>query len=200
MVALFLLAELFDVPLLTEPEPLRSGSGALAAFTGVALLVVDVVLPVPSSVVMVAHGALFGIVAGAALSMAGSLAAFAVAFALGRRGAGAVARVVHDEDRRRADLLLCDWGLVAIVLTRPIPMLAEMVGFAAGASALRWRAAFAAAALGCLPASVLYAIAGAAATRVAGGALVFAAVAVLALVAGAVARPRRRVLPQESRP
>ncbi len=37
-------------------------SGVVAALVGVGLLVADVVLPVPSSVVMLAHGALFGVV------------------------------------------------------------------------------------------------------------------------------------------
>ncbi len=45
-----------------------TGSGT-AAGPGVGLLVADIVLPVPFSVVMVAHGALFGIVPGAALSL-----------------------------------------------------------------------------------------------------------------------------------
>lgn len=48
-------------------------AGAVAAAVGVGLLVADVVLPVPSSVVMVAHGALFGVGLGAALSMLGRI-------------------------------------------------------------------------------------------------------------------------------
>ncbi len=41
---------------------------------GVGLLVADIVLPVPSSVVMVAHGALFGLRLGAVLSMVAPMA------------------------------------------------------------------------------------------------------------------------------
>ena len=190
MLALFALAQALDVPVLTDSQPLRGGSGPLAAAIGVTLLVIDLVLPVPSSVVMVAHGALFGIALGTALSTTGSLGAFALGFALGRRGGAAVAKVVGDEERQRADRLLSRWGAVAIILTRPLPMLAETVAFAAGASPLPWRSALAAAAVGSLPAAAVYAITGAAAASFAGGAVVFVAVAVLAIGAAAVVRPR----------
>jgi uncharacterized membrane protein YdjX (TVP38/TMEM64 family) len=46
----------------------RFGSrGTLTALLGTGLLVADVVLPRPSSVVMVAHGALFSVVGGTLL-------------------------------------------------------------------------------------------------------------------------------------
>lgn len=199
MVIVFALAEALDVPVLSDSEPLRGRSGALAAVMGVTLLVVDLALPVPSSVVMVAHGALFGIVLGTALSTVGSLGAFALGFALGRRGGAVVGKVVPDEERHRADGLLVRWGLVAVVVSRPLPMVAETVAFAAGASPLPWRWALAAAAVGSLPAAAVYAVAGAAAASFASGAVVFVAVAVLAIGAAAVLRATRAV-PEGSRP
>ncbi len=199
MLALFALVEATEAPLLTDSQPLHGRSQLAAALTGVTLLVVDVVLPVPSSVVMIAHGALFGIVPGAALSMTGSLGAFAVAFALGRRGASVVAKVVDADERRRADRLLGHWGLVAIILSRPVPMLAETVAFAAGASSLRWRSALPAAALASVPMTVVYAVAGAAAASFTHGAVAFGAVAIVALAAALVLRSNR-IVPQGSRP
>ncbi len=199
LLVLFVLAEALDVPVLTDAQPLRGRSGALAAVVGVTLLIADVFLPVPSSVVMITHGALFGVAAGTGLSVAGSLGAFAVAFALGRRAGGLLDRIVGPEERERADALLRRWGLVAIILSRPFPMLAETVALAAGASPLPWRRALAAAGLGCLPAALVYAIAGAAAASFASGAVVFVAVAVLALGAAAVVGGPRRVLHQGSR-
>ena len=58
MLLLFGLVEALGVPLLTDPRASLRGLGALAAPLGVGLLVADVVLPVPSSLVMIAHGAL----------------------------------------------------------------------------------------------------------------------------------------------
>ena len=53
---------------------------------GVGLLVSDVALPVPSSVVMVAQGAVFGLVVGALLALLGGVGATMTAYLLGRRG------------------------------------------------------------------------------------------------------------------
>ena len=58
---LFLIVEALHVPLLSDPTPWMKRGGVLAAVIGVGLLIADVVLPVPSSLVMVAHGALFGV-------------------------------------------------------------------------------------------------------------------------------------------
>jgi uncharacterized membrane protein YdjX (TVP38/TMEM64 family) len=200
MLVLFLLAEAFDVPFLTEPAPLGSRTGAVAAMLGVTLLVVDVVLPVPSSVVMITHGALFGVTIGMALSLVGSLGSFAAGFAVGRRGEPAVARLVPEEERRRADRFLLRWGLVGVVLTRPVPLLAETVSLMAGASPLRWRSALGAAALGCLPAAAIYAMAGALAASFATGAAVFIAVVVVAVAVAVVVVRAGGAAPQSSRP
>src|SRR5436190_208419 len=64
--------------------PMPKSAGPLAAITGVALLIADVFLPIPSSLVMIAHGALFGTAIGALLSPTGSVASALVGFALGR--------------------------------------------------------------------------------------------------------------------
>ena len=200
MLLLFLVAEAIDVPILTEPTPLGSRTGTAAAMVGVTLLVVDVVLPVPSSVVMITHGALFGVPMGMALSVIGSLGSFALGFALGRRGEPVVTRLVPEEERRRADRFLLRWGTVGVVLSRPVPLLAETVSFMAGASPLRWRAALGAAALGCVPAAAVYAVAGALAASFATGAVVFVAVVVVAAVVAAVVARSGRAVPLGRRP
>ena len=69
---LFLLVEWLQVPLLTDPSRWLERGGGWAALLGVGLLIADVVLPVPSSLVMIAHGALFGVAWGTLLSLVGS--------------------------------------------------------------------------------------------------------------------------------
>ncbi|HEX2063628.1 MAG TPA: VTT domain-containing protein [Acidimicrobiales bacterium] len=199
MLALFLVVEALDIPLLAEADPLGDRTGAVAAALGVTLLVVDVALPVPSSVVMITHGALFGALVGTALSVLGSLGSFSVGFALGRRGEPVVKRLVPEEERQRADRFLVRWGVVGVVLSRPVPLLAEAVSFVAGTSPLPWRPTLVAAALGCLPAAAVYAVAGAVAASFASGAVVFIAVVVLALGVGVLVVPRGGV-PGESPP
>lgn len=183
MLATFVVVDVLGVEPLRDPKPLLGAGGALTAVTGTGLLVADVFLPVPSSGVMLAHGALFGVVVGAALSLLGSLGAFAVGFGLGRRGSQTVGRLVSEEERSRADRLLRRWGVLAILVTRPVPILAETTAFVAGTSSLGWRPSLVAALVGSLPAALLYAVAGALAASFATGAVVFAVVVLLGLVA-----------------
>lgn len=142
----------------------RPTSGA--ALAGVGLLVADVFLPVPSSVVMVAHGALFGALPGMLLSLAGSTGATLVAVAVGRRGGALLDRLVPPAERARADRLLRRWGAVALVVTRPVPVIAETTALLAGASRLPWPRAITAAVVGSVPPALVFALAGDAARDV----------------------------------
>lgn len=202
--ASFLVVEYAGVPVLTDPQPLVGTAGPLAAAAGVGLLVADVVLPVPSSLVMVGHGTLFGVVVGALLSLAGSVGMAAVAFAIGRRGGGLLERVVPAAERHRADTLLDRWGPLALVVSRPMPMLAETVAILAGASPLGWARAMLAATVGAVPPAFVFAVTGSVAASFASTAVVFtlvlAAAVVICLVErrGAARRHPRAVGPAVS--
>jgi uncharacterized membrane protein YdjX (TVP38/TMEM64 family) len=181
LLVLFLLVEVTGVPLLKDPSPWLSSRGTLTvALLGTGLLVADVILPVPSSAVMVAHGALFGVVGGTLLSVVGSTGAALVGFSLGRRGGPLLARVVPPAERARADHILSRWGGLAIVVTRPVPLLAETVAIMAGTSPLGWRQAALAMLVGSLPPALLYALSGATAAALTSGVLVFGLVLLVA--------------------
>ncbi len=98
------------------------------ALAGAGLLAVDVLLPVPSSIVGTLLGARLGFAAGflAAFGglMTGQLAAYAASRALLRRKGG--------------DLPAAP-TLAALFLSRPVPVLAEAMALAAGAANLSWR-------------------------------------------------------------
>lgn len=180
MTVLFLAVEALGVPLLTDPAPWMEGGGALAACVGVGLLVADVLLPVPSSLVMVAHGALFGVAGGTLLSLVGSVGAALVGCWIGRRGGRLLERAVKPDEAARADYLLRRWGALAIIVTRPVPLLAETVALLAGASRMSWGRVAAAALLGSLPPALLYALTGAAVANLRSTALMFALVILVA--------------------
>ena len=170
---LFFVVEALGVPLLVDPTPWLNHGGVLAAMLGVGLLIADVVLPVPSSLVMVAHGALFGVLCGTLLSLAGSTGAAMFGFWIGRRGGRLLERLVTPEERERADSLLSRWGTLAIIVTRPIPLMAETVAIMAGASKLGGGRVALAALAGSLPPALLYALTGASAGRFQNTALMF---------------------------
>lgn len=180
---LFLLVEAWGVPFLTDPTPGVGAAGAAGAVLGVSLLVVDVALPVPSSLVMIAHGAVFGVGIGALLSLAGSTGATLLGFWLGRRGGSLLARFVSPQEQEAADRLLQRWGALAIIVTRPVPLLAETVAVLAGTSTLGWGKATLAAVVGAVPPAVLYALAGAASAGNGNVGLIF--IVVIALAGGA---------------
>ena len=158
---LFGLAEWAALPLLTDPQLAMRSAGVATALLGLGLLIADVFLPVPSSVVMVAHGALFGLVPGAALSLLGGVSAALVGFALGRRGRGVVERVTTPAQRAKADRLLTRWGPWAVVSTRAVPVLAETVAVLAGTSPMRWSVLICAGGAGTAVPALLYAAVGA---------------------------------------
>lgn len=193
LLLLFAVATASGVALLDDPTPLLRGGRIVAALAGMLLLVADVVLPVPSSLVMAAHGALFGTAAGALLSIAGSTAAALTGFALGRAGNDVIRRFVTPGEHDRAGALLRRWGVLAIALSRPVPILAETVAILAGSSPLTWRQAALAAAAGSLAPSLVYAWAGAHANGAASHALIFGGVlavtGVLWMIGRAKARP-----------
>jgi uncharacterized membrane protein YdjX (TVP38/TMEM64 family) len=176
--ALFGAAMALGLPV-EDARPWMGRGGAGAAAVGVTLLVVDVALPVPSSGVMLLHGMLFGLWVGAALSLAGSLGAAAVGFALGRAGNGRIRRLVTPEEHDRAGRLLARWGALAIVASRPVPMLAETVMILAGASPMPWGRAMLAALAGTVPAALAYAAVGATAASLQAGTAVFGGVVLI---------------------
>ena len=179
--AVFLVAEAFSLLPLDNPASWLSSGGVLAGVAGVGLLVSDVVLPVPSSLVMVVHGALFGVAIGTALSLLGGVGSALAGYGLGRVGGRPLLRSVCSEaERVRADLLVRRWGLLAVTATRPVPLLAETVAVVAGASRLGLVRTTVAAVAGSLPAALLYAVAGSRDVGAPSGLAVFAIVIAIA--------------------
>ncbi|MGH3923003.1 MAG: TVP38/TMEM64 family protein [Pseudonocardiaceae bacterium] len=176
-----------------------SSGGVFAGVAGVGLLVADVVLPVPSSLVMVIHGALFGVVIGTALSLLGGVGSALAGYGLGRVGGPPLLRMVCSQaERDRADLLIRRGGLLAVTATRPVPLLAETVAVIAGASCLGLVRTRVAAAAGSLPGALLYSVAGSWDVGAPSGLVVFTVV--IAIAASLWMLGRRRQGAGTSRP
>lgn len=179
-VLLFLTISALEIPILTDPTPWMSSASWQVALVGVGLLIADVLLPVPSSLVMIAHGLLFGIWWGTLLSLSGSVGATLLGFGIGRKGGRLMDRLVSREDKQRADLLLRRWGALAILVTRPVPLLAETTAIIAGSTTMRWRTTFISSVAGSLPAALVYAVVGAKAASLNKSLLVFVLLMILA--------------------
>jgi membrane protein DedA with SNARE-associated domain len=114
------------------------------------------------------------------LSLMGSVGAAVFGFAIGRRGGALLERVVTPAERARASSILARWGTLAIIVTRPVPLLAETVAIMAGASSMTWGAIVVASIAGSLPPALLYALTGAAVANLQNTALMFGIVLLVA--------------------
>jgi uncharacterized membrane protein YdjX (TVP38/TMEM64 family) len=130
------------VAALLDPPP----PPAVLAAAEIGVLAADILLPVPSSLVATLGGASLGLAAGTACGWAGltigSLAGWWLGWAAGRRSVTAL------DDREQAVLNARQrtLGPLLVVVSRPLPILAEAVALMAGATGMRWRTFLAAAA------------------------------------------------------
>jgi membrane protein DedA with SNARE-associated domain len=100
-----------------------------------ALLAADIVLPVPSSLVSTALGALLGWAGGFVVSTLGMTAACWTGYRLGQSaGRGAARRLVSERDLAWLESASERWGSGVIVLFRAVPALAETSAIFAGMS------------------------------------------------------------------
>jgi len=97
------------------------------ALAGAGLLAVDALLPVPSSIVGTMLGARLGFAAGFLAAFGGMMTGQVLAYGVSRWLLG-----------RREQALPSAPTLVAVFLSRPVPVLAEAVAIAAGAARVSW--------------------------------------------------------------
>ncbi|MBE9181449.1 TVP38/TMEM64 family protein [Oculatella sp. LEGE 06141] len=195
---IFGVAEQLHLPIMSESLEWMQTGNLSAALIGILLLTIDVILPIPSSFIMIANGALFGIAIGTLLSLIGSLGAALSGFWLGRYGKSWLARVVSLQQQQQADALLKKWGLLAIILTRPLPLLAETTAVVAGTSSLKWSSVALAALAGSIPAAFIYAITGSTAANLNQTSLSFGLVLLIAGLFWGLNRYFNRVLLQRT--
>jgi uncharacterized membrane protein YdjX (TVP38/TMEM64 family) len=169
-------------------EPLArswmADAGPSAAAVMIALLAIDIFIPVPSSIVMVLSGAVFGVGWGALLAFVGSVGGEWLGFELARRyGAAWFSRFIGNEaERRRLNHILATHGAAAVAVTRAVPVVMETISVVAGLSAMKRRTFLLASAVGTAPIVIVYAYAGAASRE--SDSLVPAVVILVAVAAG----------------
>lgn len=109
-----------------------------------------------------------------------------------------VDRMIGETERQRGERLLARWGLLAILVTRPIPIVAETVVVIAAASGMRLVPVVLTALVGSVPEAVIYGLAGAAAASFGNQVLIWLALVALAGLTWLVVRlvERRATQPE----
>ena len=132
--------------------------GAWAWAVAIGLLVVDLFLPVPATGVMAALGSVYGPVLGALVGAVGSALAGLLGYGLARLGGRPVARwLARPDELARFQRFFDRWGGVAIIISRMLPILPEVVAVLAGLARMRLRRFAVALLLGTVPTAALFA-------------------------------------------
>lgn len=144
-------------------EARNSGVTGMLVIAG--LLALDVLLPIPSSIVATASGVVFGAVEGTVVNWAGLMAGCCAGYGIGRSGAAWVRRFVGYRDIARAQAMIERFGNLAAAVCRPVPVLAEASVVLLGMLGWPFRKFLLWMALSNLGIAAVYAIAGAYAAR-----------------------------------
>ncbi len=152
IIVIFLVSGSFE----TDTHSLLSGLEAKPVTFSIysfLILTSDIVLPVPSSIVMYLNGFVLGIFAGSLLSFASLMASAVIGYFLGK----IALRFRKKEPEEKANLLLSRIGSIAVIITRGIPVLSESVCIVCGYNRMPFKKYFLFIIIGTIPLCILYA-------------------------------------------
>lgn len=160
---LLIFGETFDVAFSGEEAIKRLKEyGPWIWAVGMGLIVADLALPIPATAVMAAMGYFYGAILGGVIGATASILAGWIAYGatrmLGRRAA---LKIVGERDLASAESFFQRRGGFAVAISRPLPLLPEVVACLAGLSGMPARKFTAALICGSLPTGMAYAAIGA---------------------------------------
>jgi len=125
------------------------------------LLTIDLILPIPSSVLMTLCGYFYGILAGTLISFVGAMGSAVLGFGLCRRfGRRGFESIIGDGETERVERLFHRYGDWMIILSRPVPMFTEIISCVCGLTQMSFRRFALLSAAATLPLCFVYAWAG----------------------------------------
>jgi uncharacterized membrane protein YdjX (TVP38/TMEM64 family) len=140
---------------------LMADAGGWAWAVGLTLLIADLVLPILSTAVMAALGAIYGPLLGGLVAALGSFLGGGIGYLVCRRfGRRAALWLLGERDLRRATLLADRHGGWLVAVSRAPPLMPEAVACAAGLVGMRPLTFFTALACGALPMGLAFATLG----------------------------------------
>ncbi|MGF1534164.1 MAG: TVP38/TMEM64 family protein [Bernardetiaceae bacterium] len=156
-------AVLFEVDIaLPYLESIRSGHYSTwdIALILSLLLISDIVLPIPGSILILLLGKFLGVIWGTLIGLLALVTAGILGYGLGRFFPERMILGDTTAERSRAQGVISRWGGWGIFVTRPLPLLSESLSVGAGASRFPFFRYLIFSAGGHLPATLLYAWSG----------------------------------------
>ena len=148
----------------------------------IGLLLSDLLLPIPATGVMAALGSVYGVWLGTLVAAVGSTAAGILGYGLARLAGKSAARFLASEvELIRFQALFESWGGAAIIVSRWLPILPEVMSILAGLAKMSFHRFLTALLLGTLPVCFLYAYLGHISREMPGYGMAIAIVAPLVL-------------------
>lgn len=140
------------------PQKLTSVNQYRGSFALISFLVLagDILLPVPSSIVMYLNGMVLGIVGGTLLSFGALMIGSVIGYLIGKFST----QVFKNNNNERALAILENYGPAILVLTRGIPILSESLCFVCGYNRTNFKKYLLFNAIGYLPVCLIYSIFG----------------------------------------
>ena len=139
-----------------------AGYGAAGGLAGAGLLVADLLLPIPSTLVMSALGLAYGTLVGGLYAAAGTVAAGLLAYGLSRwLGRPLAVRLAGADALESGEKLFADGGAWLVAGSRCVPILPEAIACLAGLHRMPFRTFLLALLCGGVPTSFLFAAIGA---------------------------------------
>ncbi len=129
-----------------------------AWLAGILLLVADIILPIPATGVMASLGAVYGLAWGAFFGIIGSTFAGVAGYGAARLlGPKATHFIASDEEQKKFKAFFDQWGGLAIIISRILPLLPEVLTILAGISGMKPSRFLLALLIGTVPVSFLFA-------------------------------------------
>lgn len=148
------------------------------------MLAADVILPVPSSLVMIANGKILGMAGGTMLSFLAGMVSSWIGFLLGRFAGSRVNGFFSESEKRAGDLLFERFGAFAIIVSKCLPILSEVLSFVSGNTSMSLNRFLRYSIIGHAVISLMYAAVGAYANEAGNTQLISAAIIAGVLITG----------------
>lgn len=137
------------------------GYGSWAWAIAIMLLVADLFLPLPATIIMSALGYIYGPLVGGLLSVAGSFASGVLAYWLCRMlGENAAIKILGQKEYERGKSISAKMGGWVVVLSRWLPVFPEVIACMAGLTRMPVKYFYLALATGSIPLGFTYALIG----------------------------------------
>lgn len=152
----YFLASYYQFDFLFNPQRTLTTPNTVTFLLGFSLLAADAFLPTPSSAVMVAGGYLFGSFGGMLLAVTGLMAGNALGYLAARWGRDWLERKFPTEKRGSTQHFWQRWGAIALIISRPVPVLAESILFLSATTNLGFLRVMAYCCIGTVPTALFY--------------------------------------------